>query len=56
MATQIVRAFSDDAVRTSLITDGRANLQRFSWAETARQAVEVYRRALQLPLPRTAYA
>jgi glycosyltransferase involved in cell wall biosynthesis len=56
MASQLVRAFSNDAARTSLIANGRANLLRFSWAETARQTLEVYRQALQLPLPRTAYA
>lgn len=56
MAVQLCRAFSDDAVRASLIANGRSNLLRFNWAETARQTLEVYHQALQLPLPRTAYA
>jgi glycosyltransferase involved in cell wall biosynthesis len=56
MAVQLGRAFSDDALRTSLIADGRTNLLRFSWAETARQTLALYHAALQLPLPRAAYA
>ena len=56
MAVQLGRAFSDDAVRSSLIADGRRNLLRFSWSETARQTLAVYHAALQLPLPRAAYA
>jgi glycosyltransferase involved in cell wall biosynthesis len=56
MAVQLRRAFSDDAVRTSLIASGRNNLLRFNWAETARQTLAVYHQALQLPLPRAAYA
>lgn len=56
MASQLLRAFSDDSLRTSLIADGRNNLLRFSWEKAARQTLEVYHQALQLPLPRTAYA
>ena len=56
MAVQLCRAFSDDAVRASLIADGRSNLLRFNWAETARQALAVYHQALHLPLPRAAFA
>lgn len=56
MATQLRCAFSDDAVRASLIADGRKNLLRFSWEETARQTLAVYQQALQLPLPKAAYA
>lgn len=56
MAVQLLRAFSGDSLRTSLIADGRSNLLRFSWEETAQQTLEVYHQALQLPLPRTAYA
>ena len=56
MAVQLGRAFSDDAVRSSLIDDARSNLLRFSWSETARQTLVVYHAALQLPLPRAAYA
>ena len=56
MAMQLRRAISDDAVRTSLIAEGHRNLLRFSWTEAARQTLAVYRQALQLPLPRAAYA
>ena len=56
MASQLVRAFSGDALRASLIAQGHRNLLRFNWKETARQTLEVYHQALQLPLPRAAYA
>ena len=56
MAAQLLRALSDDAVRASLIANGRSNLMRFNWAETARQTLAVYCQALQLPLPKAAYA
>ncbi|HET8888979.1 MAG TPA: glycosyltransferase family 1 protein [Candidatus Angelobacter sp.] len=56
MASQLVSAFSDDALRASLIEQGRQNLQRFNWVETARQTLAVYRQALRLPLPKAAYA
>jgi glycosyltransferase involved in cell wall biosynthesis len=56
MATQMHNAFSDDDLRASLISDGRKNLLRFSWEETARQTLAVYHQALQLPLPKAAYA
>jgi glycosyltransferase involved in cell wall biosynthesis len=56
MASQLLRAFLDESVRTSLIADGRNNLLRFSWEETARQTLEVYRQALHLLLPKAAYA
>ena len=56
MSAQLGRAFSNNSVRASLIADGRSNLLRFSWADTARQTLAVYHQALQLPLPRAAYA
>jgi glycosyltransferase involved in cell wall biosynthesis len=56
MASQILRVMSDEIVRASLIEQGRENLQRFSWAETARQTLAVYHHALQTPLPKAAYA
>jgi glycosyltransferase involved in cell wall biosynthesis len=56
MAAHLHTAFSDDTVRASLIANGRSNLLRFSWEETARQTLAVYHQALQLPLPRAAYA
>jgi glycosyltransferase involved in cell wall biosynthesis len=56
MASQLVLAFSDDALRASLIQKGRQNLQRFNWAETARLTLAVYHQALRLPMPKAAYA
>jgi glycosyltransferase involved in cell wall biosynthesis len=56
MASQLVHAFSDDALRASLIQKGRQNLQRFNWAETARLTLAVYYQALRLPMPKAAYA
>jgi glycosyltransferase involved in cell wall biosynthesis len=56
MASQLLRVFSDAALRNSLIEQGRQNLQRFNWADTARQTLAVYYHALQLPLPKAAYA
>lgn len=56
MARQLLRAFSDGALRTFLIEQGRRNLFRFNWEETARQTLGVYHQALQLPQPKAAYA
>jgi glycosyltransferase involved in cell wall biosynthesis len=56
MAVQLGRAFSNNSVRGALIADGCRNLLRFNWAETARQTLAVYHQALDLPLPRAAYA
>jgi glycosyltransferase involved in cell wall biosynthesis len=56
MASRLLRVFSDDALRAALIEQGRSNVQRFSWTETARQTLAVYHQALQLPLPKAAYA
>jgi glycosyltransferase involved in cell wall biosynthesis len=56
MAGQILRAFSDAALRESLIERGWLNVKRFSWAETARQTLAVYHQELKMPLPKAAYA
>jgi len=56
MVVQLHSAFSDEAVRASLIANGCSNLLRFNWAEPARQTLAAYHQALQLPLPRAAYA
>ena len=56
MAVQLCRVLSDDAVRASLIAHGCKNLLRFSWEETATQTLAVYHQALQLPMPKAAYA
>jgi glycosyltransferase involved in cell wall biosynthesis len=56
MSRQLGRVFSGDALRASLVEQGRQNLQRFSWAETARQTLAVYHQALRLPVPKAVYA
>jgi glycosyltransferase involved in cell wall biosynthesis len=56
MAVQLGLAFSSDSMRSALIADGSRNLLRFNWTETARQTLTVYHQALQLPLPKAAYA
>jgi glycosyltransferase involved in cell wall biosynthesis len=56
MASQLHRVFSNAALRNSLIEQGRQNLQRFNWADTARQTLAVYDHALHMPLPKAAYA
>jgi glycosyltransferase involved in cell wall biosynthesis len=56
MAGQLLRVFSDKATRASLISQGRQNLLRFNWEETARQTLAVYHEAVQSPLPKAAYA
>jgi glycosyltransferase involved in cell wall biosynthesis len=56
MAGQLVHVFSDDALRDSLIEQGRQNLQRFNWAETARLTLTVYHQVLQRPMPKAVYA
>jgi glycosyltransferase involved in cell wall biosynthesis len=56
MAVQLGRAFFSDSMRSALIADGGRNLLRFNWTETARQTLTVYHQALQLPLPKAAYA
>jgi glycosyltransferase involved in cell wall biosynthesis len=56
MASQLLRVMSDESLRASLIERGHQNLQRFNWADTARQTLAVYHHALQIPLPKAAYA
>jgi glycosyltransferase involved in cell wall biosynthesis len=56
IASQLQRVLSDTALRTSLIEQGTQNLQRFNWADTARQTLAVYYRALEIPLPKAVYA
>ena len=56
MANELFRVFSDDALRADLIARGRQNLERFNWAETARQTLAVYHQALRLPMPKAVYA
>ena len=38
------RLLSDAELRGSLIRSGLQNVQRFSWSETARQTLDVYRK------------
>ena len=56
ISNQLLRVLSDAALRTSLIEQGTQNLQRFNWADTARQTLAVYYRALEIPLPKAVYA
>jgi glycosyltransferase involved in cell wall biosynthesis len=56
IASQLLRAFSGDALRASLIAEGHRNLLRFNWKETARQTLAVYHQALRLPMPKAAFA
>jgi glycosyltransferase involved in cell wall biosynthesis len=56
IAVQLGCAFTDAAVRASIVAAGRTNLLRFNWEKTARQTLAVYHQALQLPLPKAAYA
>ena len=56
IASQLLRVLSDDILRTSLIERGTQNLQRFNWADTARQTLAVYYHALEMPMPKAAYA
>jgi glycosyltransferase involved in cell wall biosynthesis len=41
-------AFTDAQVRSALIEIGKQNLQRFSWANAARDTLDVYRNAIQV--------
>jgi glycosyltransferase involved in cell wall biosynthesis len=56
MASQSLCVFTDHSLRDSLIEQGRQNVQRFRWADTATQTLAVYRQALQRPLAKAAYA
>ncbi|RMF54235.1 MAG: glycosyltransferase family 1 protein [Chloroflexota bacterium] len=47
MAEAMRSLLRDSALRQALRAKGRANLQRFSWQEAARQTLAVYRRAAQ---------
>lgn len=43
--------FTDSSLRETLIEKGKSNLHRFSWANTARQTLEVYQDALRISSP-----
>jgi glycosyltransferase involved in cell wall biosynthesis len=42
MAEKLFQLHADAALRATLIEAGRENCRRFSWAETARQTLEIY--------------
>lgn len=42
MAELLARLLIDNKLRWSLIEKGKANVERFSWKETARQTLEIY--------------
>jgi glycosyltransferase involved in cell wall biosynthesis len=46
IAAAIERLLGDPAERERLSAKGRAHAERFSWAETARQTLNVYERTL----------
>ena len=56
IASQLLRVLSDETLRASLIEGGTQNLQRFNWADTARQTLSVYYHALEMPMPKAVYA
>ncbi|MBN1902668.1 glycosyltransferase family 4 protein [Candidatus Sumerlaeota bacterium] len=43
----LLRLLSDSNLRANLVEKGRANLARFDWVKTARQTLEVYRKAAE---------
>lgn len=43
MAEGLWRLLDDEELRNSLIEKGRANTRRFSWVETARQTLDIYK-------------
>ena len=47
-ARALHKAFTDASLRISLTEKGRMNLQRFSWADTARETLEVYQNAVRI--------
>jgi glycosyltransferase involved in cell wall biosynthesis len=47
LASAIERVLEDDRLRSDLIRRGYAHASRFTWAETARQTLRVYRRLRQ---------
>jgi glycosyltransferase involved in cell wall biosynthesis len=44
MASQLQRLLDDAELRSRLIRSGLQNVQRFSWAQTAQQTLDVYRK------------
>lgn len=45
--------FANSGLRSTLIEKGRRNVQRFSWTNTAKETLAVYRDALRISLPGT---
>lgn len=52
----LLRACRDVALREQLAAQGRRNLQRFSWENTAEQTLAAYSHVLGTPVPGAAYA
>ena len=46
LANGLVRLWQDESLRATLVTRGRQRIERFSWRETARRTLEVYRSAM----------
>ena len=47
LAAAMERGLNDDLLRADLIAKGRMQVARFSWQETARQTLQVYRQVLR---------
>ena len=50
------RVFADAVLRSTLVENGRKNVQRFKWANAAMATLAVYQHALEVPLSKAAYA
>jgi glycosyltransferase involved in cell wall biosynthesis len=51
MTEAISRCLTDPVLRRELVRKGSTNVRRFTWVETARQTLAVYRRVLDEPEP-----
>jgi glycosyltransferase involved in cell wall biosynthesis len=51
MAAAISRCLTDGALRKELVAKGKANAQRFTWADTAARTLAVYRKVLAPSAP-----
>ena len=49
MAAKIEEALHDEALREEMREEGLQQAAKFSWEETARETLDLYRRAVSLP-------
>jgi glycosyltransferase involved in cell wall biosynthesis len=52
----LFRVFYDDQLRSTLISEGRRNLQRFQWQRAAEETLSVYASAVGAPLRKPVFA